>query len=1805
MKYFQLILTVVLLVCLVGTTALAGVEGGKKLPPTPQGTIVAPQEMDISDAEIPAQYLSRAKSTYRDVDYTFSVPPKNVANSATLAKYPSVSAAGLSGTYSIPGDFPTISAAISVLNFAGLSGNTILELASASYTENAGDVVVNGTYPGAGTFSVTLQPAAGVAATINFVPTATQGKGISMDGAKNFHIDGINSGGSSLTLQFTGGTFPTSDVFAATVYMTGNVDDVSVNNSTIEGQIEGASFETMTNGRAAIFLYAATGQLNENVTIDGNTIIYATYAFKVIEQFTAPALFIQANNVNFTNNSVGGAFGGKILQGVLTEAVFDLHVDNNVFDGIEVNPAVFDQPTVATVEYDGLKTFASNSFLWNFGQYSAIHVYNWDGLSTISGNWIRSVRSDNHGYGFLVYGITGRISNSGQGLLSNNRITGIVNHDGFGQAIGFRTTNVRVYHNSVRLVDALVAPYTTLVSTGLNNDGASLIRNNIFQNEITGGSAASTRGVNTVASGVVNYSAIYSTGRPTGLGATPALGIAGGINVNGVYGYTPFTWDMHADSTTPTAAENTGGPLILLAADVDGDPRDTTVAGTRDAGADEFPVTGSLLAADAFPYSIPAPPAGGVPAGVPQTPTVSVKNNSNSSAGSFSVSLTISPDGYSDTKPVTLGPGEAKTISFASWTPAGAGPRTITATTLLGGDAVPGNDVFARSQAVDAPIVDTSFTFDGGAEGWTGAIDWVRSSTFTKLGGVNGGSGFSWVTQRPDDASTYTEGFNANAHGYATTYPGANLLTSPWLDLSTMGGTDLYISFQHSIETEPLWDRSWLQYTVDGTNWIDIGVLNDPDGINWYDEALYEHAALDPANFDDGTATLYGLGTGPAASWTSNDGGTTGAPSDFVPNGPSGYVYVQIHLTETSHAALVGASAARFRYVAFSDAVSAFGGWAFDNFKLTSVPPVFAGGTIEGHAWSDANGNGVDDGEADITGTKVYVSLFGSVIDSVLTSGTGDYTWSGVTLPAAYDLELDVSGVAYTVPFGTSGIQTVNHPSDGSTDSGVDFGTFVGSISGKKFNDVNDNGVNDSEPGLSGWTIEVYLDSVNSGELIGSDVTDGSGNYSILVPAYAGVYEVAEVAQPTVARQTAPVGDTYNVSITGGTPTSTGNDFGNWLYGRIRVQLTVDQNGNGNRDAGDIIAVPSGFSSDFTVKKNGIDLAGSPFTLGNGTLAANFTGLDTGTYVVAEVNEIAGWKRTNHANGSHVVSASGLIDTADALDFKYIVITGQKFDDTDGDGVKDGGEPGLAGWTINVSGGVYDGDASAVTDGSGNYSIDSVFTGSHVVSEVSQAGWTRTLPSGAGTYPITGISGNFVVTTGKDFGNFADATVSGIVYRDYNGNGVMDGPDAAYSGVTVNLPVNGGSDVSDGSGYSMTGVIAIDTIRITAPGGYVITQPAAGEYPLALSSGGSATGQNFGLFQTSDSSTKYRTFTAAQLGADDQKKPGKTPKLTKPFDPIKNKPNTANLVDQLIGKTGQAIGAIKVGLTGQLNLGGKTKAHVVPNKQSAFWASLNNKSVQHTGMARGFDLDLKGKPFLKLIKSFGPNKKQNNRLFANLLALQLNLVASGLKTPAGLGSLIYSDALSSLDGMTIDEIADYADTVMTNPEFVPLGVYNELDSVVAKINAAFYNGATDDTATGWASGKLTWAAYISVDEVPYLTANPGATPKNRLTEQVQEVPTAFALEQNYPNPFNPTTTIEFELPEASIVTLKIYNLLGQEVATLFDREEIELSETVEFDASSLPSGVYLYRIVAETIADEDAGIASETFTQVKKMVLVK
>jgi len=83
-----------------------------------------------------------------------------------------------------------------------------------------------------------------------------------------------------------------------------------------------------------------------------------------------------------------------------------------------------------------------------------------------------------------------------------------------------------------------------------------------------------------------------------------------------------------------------------------------------------------------------------------------------------------------------------------------------------------------------------------------------------------------------------------------------------------------------------------------------------------------------------------------------------------------------------------------------------------------------------------------------------------------------------------------------------------------------------------------------------------------------------------------------------------------------------------------------------------------------------------------------------------------------------------------------------------------------------------------------------------------------------------------------------------------------------------------------------------------------------------------------------------------------------------------------------------------------------------------------------------------------------------------------------------------------------------------------------------------------------------------------------------VVERRSGIPTGFALRQNYPNPFNPLTAIQYDLPKASYVTLVVYSVLGEEVGRLWDGEQGPGAYTARFDASTLPSGVYFYRLTA-------------------------
>jgi hypothetical protein len=97
-----------------------------------------------------------------------------------------------------------------------------------------------------------------------------------------------------------------------------------------------------------------------------------------------------------------------------------------------------------------------------------------------------------------------------------------------------------------------------------------------------------------------------------------------------------------------------------------------------------------------------------------------------------------------------------------------------------------------------------------------------------------------------------------------------------------------------------------------------------------------------------------------------------------------------------------------------------------------------------------------------------------------------------------------------------------------------------------------------------------------------------------------------------------------------------------------------------------------------------------------------------------------------------------------------------------------------------------------------------------------------------------------------------------------------------------------------------------------------------------------------------------------------------------------------------------------------------------------------------------------------------------------------------------------------------------------------------------------------------------------------------------------ELPGEFALHQSYPNPFNPMATIRYDLPVASLVSIKVYNLLGQEIVTLAEEVHSAGENKVHFNGAGLPSGTYFYRMIANPVSN--SGVR-QVFT--KKMLLIK
>jgi hypothetical protein len=392
--------------------------------------------------------------------------------------------------------------------------------------------------------------------------------------------------------------------------------------------------------------------------------------------------------------------------------------------------------------------------------------------------------------------------------------------------------------------------------------------------------------------------------------------------------------------------------------------------------------------------------------------------------------------------------------------------------------------------------------------------------------------------------------------------------------------------------------------------------------------------------------------------------------------------------------------------------------------------PSYAAGAITGQVINDIKGNGKLTGDPGLDNWEVDVYQKKTKVASQMTHGGGNFDFEGLA-PGTYTVqEVLQSGWTQTAPASGTFSATVTA---GHVVSGLQFGDFQNiTIAGLAYNDLNGDGAQESgEPGLSGWTVQL----VNSaGKVVASQVTASSGAYSF-ANVGPGTYKVQEVLKSGWILTSSPT--TFTVAATSGQNVG-GLAFGDFQLVTYSGKVYNDTNGNGVIDSGE--KALKGWTVNLLNSMGA--LVASYTTNGNGNYS--FPNLGPGKWTLQEVNQ-SGWYQTQPVNPPGIYSfaaASGASQSGlNFGNFQEITLSGLVYNDLNGDGKKQGKEPGLANWTVellNTSGNIV---ASTTTGSNGNYSIGGVFPGTFTLVEVLQSGWVQTQPVNPPAYTITPQSG--------------------------------------------------------------------------------------------------------------------------------------------------------------------------------------------------------------------------------------------------------------------------------------------------------------------------------------------------------------------------------------------------------------------------------------------------------------------------------
>ncbi|HLF15420.1 MAG TPA: T9SS type A sorting domain-containing protein, partial [Bacteroidota bacterium] len=471
-------------------------------------------------------------------------------------------------------------------------------------------------------------------------------------------------------------------------------------------------------------------------------------------------------------------------------------------------------------------------------------------------------------------------------------------------------------------------------------------------------------------------------------------------------------------------------------------------------------------------------------------------------------------------------------------------------------------------------------------------------------------------------------------------------------------------------------------------------------------------------------------------------------------------------------------------------------------------------------------------------------------------------------------------------------------------------------------------------------------------------------------------------------------------------------------------------------------------------------------------------------------------------------------------------------------------------------------------------------------------------------YALSVQGASRLYVTGKSVRAGAFTDVLTIRYNQSNGaenwasshNGVANDDDAGVAVGGGNNPTVLASSIGPGTGHDVK-LIRYNasgseqwSIRYNGPSNgedvpYALHENEGAIYVAAASTKSKGKGTDFVVIKHVDpDELKYRTIRQADII-------GKGVNLKSSI----SVPNFANLRDEAFAA---AFPKIKKGFAGAP--GGMVLGQARPDSASAFgWIRISKganiaKFIPQTGTPDYFAF-FGGKPFLGEKKN--PKlDKYDNEVLGELIALRINIGASDAEvTPPTFGDLTYDDGDTSnpYNEMTLREIAATADNYLTyGGRYAPID-WARLDTVLEKINAAFYGPLTVISKIPFIT-----TGVLSIDSVEFLqpAAAPMLEPLNYRVETAAAAPVAYELFQNYPNPFNPSTTIEFALRADAVVSLRVYDMLGREVARLLESEPMDQGlREVEFEASGMSTGIYYYVL----------SIGDEEFRQSRRMLLMK